>query len=309
MDLASARRFSGGNLVMNVPITKAKCVLACQNRLGEGPIWSIEDQALYWVDIVAPAIHRFRPSDDAHDRWPVPEHIGSLSLRESGGLVIALKSGFAAFDPSDGGIEMLAEAEAEKLDNRFNDGRCDRQGRFFAGSLTYSEDAPLGSLWRLDPDHTATPVLNGITISNGLCWSPDGATMYHVDTPTREIKAYDYDRTEGVPSNPRVLVRTDPKGGWPDGSITDSEGCIWNAEWDGARVVRYTPDGDVDRIVELPARRATCPAFGGPDLKTLYVTSAWDRMTQDEREEWPLSGNLFAIDVDVPGLPDPKYAG
>ncbi len=294
---------------MSVPIIEADCVLDCRNRLGEGPIWSIEEQALYWVDIVAPAVHRFRPSDGAHDKWTMPEHIGSLSMRESGGLIIALKSGFAGFDPNNGGIQMLAEAEADKLDHRFNDGRCDRQGRFFAGSLTYSEDAPVGSLWRLDSTHTALPVLEGITISNGLCWSPDGGTMYHVDTPTREIRAYDYDQDAGLPSHPRILVKTDPDGGWPDGSITDSEGCIWNAEWDGARVVRYTTEGKVDCIVRVPAKRATCAAFGGPDLKTLYITSAWDRMSAEERAEWPLSGNLFAVDVDVPGLPDPVYKG
>ena len=287
----------------------AEPVLPCQNRLGEGPIWSVEEQSLYWVDIVAPAIHRFRPSDGAHDRWMMPEHVGSLSMRETGGLVVALKSGFALFDPESRRIDMINDAEADQLDNRFNDGRCDRRGRFLAGSLTYSEDAPAGSLWSLDIDHKATPVLNGITVSNGLCWSPDGATMYFVDTPTREIRAYEYDQDAGIPQNPRVIATTDEDGGWPDGSITDSEGCIWNSEWDGARVVRYTPDGTVDRIVNVPARRATCAAFGGPDLKTLYITSAWDRMSQSEREEWPLSGNLFAIDVDIPGLPDPKYGG
>lgn len=287
----------------------AEPVLACQNRLGEGPIWSGEEQALYWVDIVAPAIHRFRPADGRHDQWPMPEHVGSLSMRESGGLVVALKSGFGLFDPESGSIDMVNHAEADKLDNRFNDGRCDREGRFFAGSLTYSEDAPLGSLWRLDSDYQATPVLDGITISNGLCWSPDGATMYHVDTPTREIRAYDYDQERGLPYNPRVLLTTDPEGGWPDGSITDSEGCIWNAEWDGARVVRYTPDGKIDRIVRVPARRATCAAFGGPDLKTLYITSAWDRMSAEERAEWPRSGDLFAVDLDIPGLPDPQFTG
>jgi sugar lactone lactonase YvrE len=294
---------------MSAPVIEATCVLACQNRLGEGPIWSVDEQALYWVDILAPAIHRFRPAESAHQHWPMPEHVGSLSMRASGGLVVASKSGFAAFDPTHGRIEMLAEAEADKLDNRFNDGRCDRQGRFFAGSLTYSEDTPVGSLWRLDIDHSVTPVLDGITISNGLCWSPDGATMYHVDTPTRQIRAYDYDQEVGLPGKPRVLVSTDPSGGWPDGSITDCEGGIWNAEWDGARVVRYTPDGQVDRIVSVPARRATCVAFGGPDLKTLYITSAWDRMTSDEREEWPHSGDLFAAEVDVAGLPDPAFKG
>lgn len=288
---------------------EAERVLACKNRLGEGPIWAIGEQALYWVDIVTPAVHRFRPADGIHDHWPMPEHVGSLSMRDGGGLVLALKSGFAAFDPASGAVQMITEAEADKPDHRFNDGRCDRQGRFLAGSLTYSEDAPVGRLWRLDADHQATPVLDGITISNGLCWSPDGATMYHVDTPTREIRAYDYDQAAGTPVNPRVLVRTDPEGGWPDGSITDSEGCIWNAEWDGARVVRYTPDGRVDRVVKVPARRATCAAFGGADLKTLYITSAWDRMDKNERDDWPLSGDLFAIDVDIPGLPDPTYRG
>ena len=294
---------------MNSANIEAQPVLACRNRLGEGPIWSTEEQALYWVDIVAPAVHRFRPENGVHDRWPMPEHVGSLSVRSAGGLVVALKSGFALFDPEAGTIEMIAEAEADKLDNRFNDGRCDRQGRFLAGSLTYSEDSPIGSLWCLDVDHKATPVLNGITVSNGLCWSPDGATMYHVDTPTRAIRAFDYDEETGRPSNPRVLVETDPDGGWPDGSITDSEGCIWNSEWDGARVVRYTPDGKVDKVVQIPAKRATCAAFGGPDLKTLYITSAWDRMTADERKQWPRSGDLFAIEVDVPGLPDPTYKG
>ena len=290
-------------------MTEAEPVLACQNRLGEGPIWSVEEEALYWVDIVAPAVHRYRPRTGTHDQWTMPEHVGSLSVRASGGLVVALKSGFGVFDPADGKVEMINDAEADKLDNRFNDGRCDREGRFFAGSLTYSEDQPVGSLWRLDVDHSAKPVLNGLTVSNGLCWSPDGGVMYFVDTPTREIQAFDYDQATGTPSNPKVLVKTDPEGGWPDGSITDSEGCIWNAEWDGARVVRYTPDGVIDRVVSVPARRATCAAFGGPDLKTLYITSAWDRMSKDERREWPQSGNLFAIDVDVPGLPDPQYLG
>ncbi len=288
---------------------KAEPILSCRNRLGEGPIWSTGEQALYWVDIVAPAVHRFRPAGGSHDYWPMPEHVGSLSIRAAGGLVLALKNGFALFDPEDGRVEVIAEAEADKPDHRFNDGRCDREGRFFAGSLTYSEDAPVGSLWRLDAERRATPVLDGITISNGLCWSPDGAVMYHVDTPTRAIRAFDYDQEAGLPSHPRVLVETDPEGGWPDGSITDSEGCIWNAEWDGARVVRYTPDGKVDRVVQVPARRATCAAFGGPDLKTLYITSAWDRMSEAEREEWPLSGDLFAVEVDVPGLPDPQYLG
>ena len=288
---------------------KAEMVLACGNRLGEGPIWDGGRGLLFWVDIVGCAVHALDPESGEHQVWPTPEHVGSLSVRERGGLVLALKNGFATLDLESGAVEHIAEAEADKPDNRFNDGRCDRQGRFLAGSLPYSEDKPLGALWRLDVDHRAEPVLTGITVSNGLCWSPDGRTMYFVDTPTREIVAYDYDTARGTPSSPRLFRKVEDTPGWPDGSVTDSEGFVWNGEWDGARVVRYAPDGSVDRVIEVPARRATCVALGGPDLKTLFITTAWDRMSEAERAEWPLSGHLFAAPVDVPGLPDPLYRG
>ena len=287
---------------------QAEVVLECRNRLGEGPIWCPREQALWWVDIVTPAIWRFDPASGAHESWPMPEHVGSLSVREAGGLIVAFKSGFGTFDPATGAIEMVDPCEADLADNRFNDGRCDRAGRFWAGSLTYAEDRPLGTLWRLGLDRCATPVLRDITIPNGLCWSPDDRIMYFADTATREITAYDFDLEAGVPSNPRLFARVDGPG-WPDGSTVDAEGFVWNCEWDGAHVVRYAPDGTVDRVVEVPARRATCCAFGGPDLSTLYITSAWDRMSEAERADWPLSGNLFAVDPGVRGLPDPRYLG
>ncbi|MDH3772240.1 MAG: SMP-30/gluconolactonase/LRE family protein, partial [Nitrospirota bacterium] len=277
--------------------------------LGEGPIWSVADQALYWVDIVAPAIHRWHPASGERRSWPMPEPVGSLSERKAGGLIVALASGFAALDVGTGALTLIRAAEADLPDNRFNDGRCDRAGRFWAGSLTYSEDQPLGALWRLDPDHTARPVLTGITVPNALCWSPDGRIMYFTDTSTRQIMAYAYDLDTGTPSDPRLFVEVDDTPGYPDGAIVDSEGGVWNAEWDGARVVRYAPDGTIDRIVEVPAPRPTCCAFGGPDLSTLFITSAWDRLSESERAEWPLSGNLFAVDAGVRGLPDPQYEG
>jgi len=288
---------------------EVECVLECHCRLGEGPVWDAGREALFFVDIMGKAVHAFWPKSGEHRIWPVPEHVGSLGLRASGGLVLALKSGFFALDLETGAVETLAAAEADKPDNRFNDGRCDAAGRFLAGSLTYSEDRPAGALWRLDPDHSATPVLTGITVPNGLCWSPNGRTVYHTDTPTREIKAYDYDLATGTPSNPRSFARVEGTAGFPDGAVTDAEGFVWNGEWDGARVVRYAPDGTVDRIVEVPARRATSVAFGGPELTTLYVTSAWDRMSPAERDQWPLSGHLFAIEVGVRGLLEPRYRG
>lgn len=290
-------------------MTKLESVLACHNRLGEGPCWSSAEQALFWVDILAPAVHRWHPASGEHRRWPVPEHVGCLALRQDGGLVLALKSGFATLDPADGAVDVINPCEAHLPDNRFNDGRCDRAGRFWAGSLPYDESTPQGTLWRLEADHSAHPVLGGIMCPNSLCWSPDGRTMYFADTPTREIKAYDFDLEAGVPANPRRFARIDGTPGWPDGSTVDSEGFLWNAEWDGARVVRYAPDGAIDRVVEVPARRPTCCAFGGPDLETLYITSAWDRMSEAERTDWPLSGNLFAFDPGVAGLPETPYRG
>jgi sugar lactone lactonase YvrE len=288
---------------------KAEVVLACESRLGEGPVWDQDHQVLYWVDITGSLVNAYWPASGEHRSWPVPHHVGCLAVRETGGLVLALRDGFATLDLATGAVAMIAAVEADKPANRFNDGRCSREGRFFAGSLAYTEDHPAGTLWRLDPDHTATPVMGGITVNNGLCFSPDGRTMYHVDTPTREIRAYDYDPATGLPGNGRTFARVADGAGYPDGSVVDSEGFLWNGEWDGARAVRYAPDGTVDRVVDVPARRVTCCALGGPDLKTLYLTTAYDRMSPAERAEWPLSGHLFALPVDVAGLPDPKFKG
>lgn len=290
-------------------MAEIECVLECRNRLGEGPIWCGQEQALYWVDIVAPAIHRFHPGSGEHRSWPVPEHVGSLSLREGGGLVIALQRGFAAFDPDTGEVVMINPCEVDLPENRFNDGRCDRAGRFWAGSLPYTEDRPAGTLWRLEPDHTAHRVLSGVTVPNGLCFSPDDRTMYFTDSPTRRIMAYDFDLATGTPSNPRLFVKVPDEAGWPDGAIVDAEGGVWSCEWDGARVVRYAPDGTVDRVVAMPVPRPTCAAFGGSDLAILYITSASDRLSEAERARWPLSGNLFALHAGVRGLPDPRYRG
>jgi L-arabinonolactonase len=222
-------------------------VLECKNRLGEGPIWCGREQALYWVDIVDPAIHRFHPGSGEHRTWTMPEHVGSLSLREAGGLVIALQRGFATFDPESGAVEMINPCEADLPENRFNDGRCDRAGRFWAGSLPYSEDQPKGTLWRLEADHSAHRVLSGITVPNGLCFSPDDRIMYLTDSPTRRIMAYDFDLATGTPSCPRLFAKVPDEAGWPDGAIVHAEGGVWSCEWDGARVLRYSPDGTVDR--------------------------------------------------------------
>ena len=193
--------------------------------------------------------------------------------------------------------------------HRFNDGRCDPQGRLLAGSMNEARDASTAALYRLDADFSLTRVLSGMTISNGLAFSPDGRTMYHTDTPMQVVHAYDYDSATGTPTKPRVLVRFTAEGDRPDGAAVDSEGCYWSALYKGGKVKRIAPDGRVLSEHPLPAMCPTMCAFGGPDLKTLYVTSARQLRSADELARLPYSGGLFAMPVDVPGLPEPAFAG
>jgi L-arabinonolactonase len=286
-----------------------RCVVDAGNKLGEVPVWDVAEQALYWVDIEKRLLQRFRLADGDVRIWTMPERIGSFALRRDGGLVVAFESGFAFYDLETGAVERLAAPEAHIPTNRFNDGKCDREGRFWAGTMDDRLTAHSGGLYRLDPDLSCHRMDGGIGISNSLAWSPDDRTMYFADTLDRTIYRYDFDRSRGAVSNRRVFATTHARPGSPDGSTIDAEGFLWNAEWDGWAVVRYAPDGSVDRVVELPVEKPTSCMFGGPDLATLYVTSAvWD-LTPAQRERQPQAGGLFAVDVGVRGLPEPRFAG
>ena len=287
----------------------AKAIGGDRYELGEGPVWCPQEQALYWVDIFACRVLRLRPSNGDIAEWTLPETVGSLVVRQSGGLVLALKHRFAAFNPADDTLETLATVEHDKPENRFNDGRCDRQGRFFAGTMHERGRAPSGTLWRLDTDLQTTAIFNDATVPNSLCWSPDGKVMYWADSPAKTIWAYDYDQKTGTPSDRRVFVDLTDSAGAPDGSTVDAAGCLWNAEYGASRVVRYLADGTVDRIIELPARQPTCCAFGGPSLRTLYVTTAAQGLSAAERSAQPLNGALLAVETDVEGLPEPRFDG
>lgn len=286
-----------------------ECVLDIQASLGECPTWSVDEQSLYWVDINAPTLNRFDPLTGRNIAWPMPEAIGCFALRERGGFVAALRNGIWLVAP-DGKLErQVAAAPYDPANHRFNDGRADAQGRFWAGSMNEKRDADSAKLYRLDPDLTLTPVVSGITISNGLAWSPDSRTMYHADTPTRRINAWDFDPATGTVASHRVFAQFSAETDRPDGGAVDREGCYWSAFYRGGKVVRLSPRGQTVAEFRLPAMCPTMCAFGGPDLKTLYVTTARQRREAEELTRLPQSGAIFALRVDVPGMPEPKFVG
>jgi L-arabinonolactonase len=290
-------------------MTEIWLAVDAKNKLGEVPVWDVAEQALYWIDIERAKLFRLDHGSGAVRDWSLPERIGSFALRRQGGLVCAMESGFAYFDPATSAIEWIARPEAMIRRNRFNDGKCDRAGRFWAGTMDDMLKEHTGSLYRLDPDGRIHRMDGAIGISNSLAWSPDDRTFYFADTMDGEIRAYDFDPTRGDISNRRVFASTADQPGSPDGSTIDADGYLWNAQWDGWRLVRYAPDGRVDRIVDLPVQKPTSCMFGGPDLRTLYVTSAiWD-LDAEALAAQPWAGGVLALDVGVAGLPEPRFAG
>lgn len=292
-------------------MTEAVCVFKERADLAEGPVWDPVDQVLYWIDCFKPTINRFDPATATNRAWTLPAAIGSLALREQGGAVMSLRSGFHFFDFDTGETTFIAAPEAHLPDNRFNDGKADRKGRFWAGTLRAKipETDPVGSLYRLDADLQWSKQAGDIICSNGLGWSPDNKTMYFTDSRRYLIYAYDFDLESGAVENRRVFAQFEEGKGLPDGLAVDSEGGVWSALWDGWRVTRLDPDGRVEREVAIPAAKATSCIFGGPDLTTLYVTSASYGATADDLAKYPLTGGLFTVETGIKGLPEPRFAG
>jgi L-arabinonolactonase len=286
---------------------RVECAVQCADKLGECALWDERAQRVWWVDIRGPTLKNFEPARGKLAEHALPEVIGSFAFRVGGGLLAALKSGLFFFDMKSGALEPVARPEEQLSENRFNDGRCDRAGRFWAGTMSDAKREPLGSLYRLDTDRSCTRVREGVVVPNSIAWSPDSRTMYFADTHRKTIWAYDYDLASGAITKERVFVDASP--GRPDGSCVDAEGCLWNAEYGGWRLVRYTPNGKVDRVIELPVQNPTCCCFGGADFDTLYVTSATQRLTPEELAKQPLAGSLFAVRPGVKGLPEARYAG
>ena len=273
--------------------------------LGESPVWSVAEQALYWVDINAGLVQTWRQADGVVARWTLPERVGSLSPAADGALVVGLQSGFARFDPRTRKITALAP-HLEPADWRLNDGKCDRQGRFWSGTMGMTDRSPRTRFYRLD-GHGCHAMIDGLSVPNGLAWSADGTTMYFTDSPTRTIWACDYDIATGTPGPRRVFAQTDADSA-PDGATIDAEGYLWSARYGGSCVVRHAPDGSVDRVLKVPASQVTSCAFGGPDLTTLFITTARQRLNEAQLADQPLAGALFACEPGVRGVAEVAFA-
>lgn len=290
-------------------MTEVACVVNAGAELGESPVWDEQFHLLYWVDILGRKLHRFDPSTGTDAVWEMPEPPGAVALRAVGGVVLAMRHAFYRFEFMAPDPVVMGRLEGEPATNRLNDGRVDPAGRFWCGTVNEASREPTGALYCLDAGRRVSRKLDGVACSNSLCWSPDGKIMYHADSFTWQIKAWDFDAATGAIANPRLFIDIPRTEGFSDGATIDADGCLWAAHWGHGRVNRYDPQGKLMQTVQLPASNVTCPAFGGPDLATLYVTSARFRLDEAQRAAQPLAGGLFAIDVGVKGLPEARYAG
>jgi L-arabinonolactonase len=280
--------------------------------LGEGIVWDTRAARLFWTDIERSQLWSLQPDGGALRHWPLPERLCCIALTsDDGRLLLGLASGLAFFALDDGTLTRIVDVEPDVASTRLNDGRVDRQGRFVFGMYNQAENPkhPLGGFYRLNHDLSIERLpLGGVAIANSICFSPDGRTMYYADSATGEIRACDYDADPGAAiGNVRVFAHADAAPGGPDGSTVDAEGHLWSTRWGAGRVVRFAPDGGVAQTLAVPAPQPSCPAFGGPDLDVLYVTSAAVGMPDEALAAAPGSGGVFAHRLPVRGLPEERF--
>ncbi|MEK6192526.1 MAG: SMP-30/gluconolactonase/LRE family protein [Chloroflexota bacterium] len=285
---------------------RVEVVVAANARLAEGPVWDARSGRLVWIDVLAKRIFLTDARTGTSDVIEVPLHVGAVVPRANGGFVAALQDGFWVVGM--GSPYPMARIPEARPDLRFNDGKCDPAGRFWAGTMAYDESPAAGALYRLDADARATQVLSGVTISNGLAWSVDGRTMYFIDTPTQRIDAFSFTPSTGEIGDRRPLVHISPEIGAPDGMTIDAEGGLWVALWGGAAVHRYL-HGRLDRVIKLPVTQPTSCAFGGENLDELFVTSASEGLSAEERSAQPLAGAVFRLRPGVRGMAAATFFG
>ncbi len=286
-----------------------ECIYNEPALLGESPLWNAEEQMLYWVDIEKAFLHCLNPQTREHHAWPMPTEIGCIGFRKAGGLIAAMRHGFATIMLPTGVVTMMDTVLTDADGVMFNDGKCDRAGRFWAGTKDLQEQSDIGALYRLDISRKATEITKGFAVSNGFAWSPDNSTFYVCNSPARIIYQYDFDMEKGTLSHQRIFAKLAEETGYPDGVTVDSEGGVWNAHWDGGCITRYLPNGVIDEVIKMPVRRPTSCCFGGENLTTLYVTSASTRLSQEELIKDPQAGCIFALNVGIKGLLEPKFLG
>lgn len=287
-----------------------ECILDAKATLGEGAIWDARRQVLYWVDIEAGRLHRFDPAAGDNRTYELGQRVGAVVPRARGGVMLAMERGFASMDLTTGAITFWADPEAHLPKNRFNDGKCDPRGRFWAGTISQDRQPGAASLYCLEPDGTVRTMLRGVTNSNGIAWSLGHDTMYYIDTPTRQVTAFDYDPRSGNIDHPRAVISIPADWGKPDGMTIDAEGMLWIALWDGGCVTRWDPQtGRLLEKLPVPARRVTSCAFGGSDLGDLYITTARAGLSEGELAAQPAAGGLFRARPGVRGVPAFEFQG
>lgn len=289
--------------------SKLQIVWQGQTALGEGPLWHPQEKVLYFIDLRKKTLERLDPITGAHMVWQMPDFIGSVVARKQGGLLATVGQSVMVVEMPEGRLTPLVKVIPDhRPDLRMNDGKVDRKGRFWFGVANLDVANPQGGLFRLDVDHTVTPMESGITISNGLGFSPDDCTFYYTDGLKYRIYAYDFDLAHGKLSNRRIFLQLPPSKIEPDGLTVDCSGYLWEAAWESSAVVRYAPNGEIDTVIELPVARPTSCILGGENLDVLYITTASQGLNETKALPAP-AGAIFAIKVDVPGLPEPYYLG
>ncbi len=284
-------------------------VVEAHDDIGEGPAWDAASGTLLWVDIAGRIVRRLDPASGRTWQREFDQMVGAVLPRRAGGLAVCLQDGVWVTDSDDGPARRLAAVEPDDLTTRMNDAKTDRRGRLWAGTMAIDARPDAGSFYRIDADGRVTLVDRPVTISNGLDWSLDDRLLYYIDSASHRLDVFDFDLPTGTAAGRRTHVAFEPELGLPDGMTVDAEGGLWVAFYDGWSVRRFTPDGRLDRIVELPTAHITSCAFGGPGLADLYVTSATDGLSDEQLRDQPLAGALFVVRPGVRGLPITPFAG
>lgn len=283
-------------------MSKVELVVNVGALLGEGPSWDARRKVLYWVDILEKKVYMYNPVTDINYVIELDQYVGTVAPTESGNLILALQHGFFTMDLNTKQLTKIVDPEERIPDNRFNDGKCDVRGRFWAGTMSLKDVRGAGNLYRLDDDHNVKTIIQNVTISNGIAWRPDNKIMYHIDTPTRQVAAYDFEVETGAIRNKRVVIEIPEEMGSPDGMTVDEEGMLWVAKWGGFQVGRWNPNtGELIDSVGVPAPLVTSCSFGGENMDELYITTARVGLNNDTLQKYPKAGGLFRIKTDVKG--------
>ncbi len=290
--------------------TDVKVRVPVNALVGEGPIWDTQKNVLWWIDILSSRLYAFDPATQENREWDTGQHVGTIVPWQEDTVMLSLQNGLGSFHLDTGAVTVYNDPESNLPGNRFNDGKCDPAGRFWAGTMAYDDPIDQGSLYRMDTDFTVTKVLGGIGISNGIIWSLDHATMYYIDSTSYKVRSWSYDLDTGTITGENVVLSVTPEFGLPDGMTIDEEGMLWVAFYGGSKVCRvHATTGEILETIALPAAAITACAFGDPGLDTLYITSAAQGMTDAELAASSQSGNLFSVQTGFKGVPADRFGG